>query len=118
MWTKISSLLPVTDPMPVLFVGHGSPMNAIEDNRYSQSWSSLGWLFGKKWPEPKLIISISAHWRTIHTWSLTGMAYPRTIHDFGGFPKNYSISSIVPQAPPIWLKPCAMIYQNYLVPIK
>ena len=72
--------------MPVLFVGHGSPMNAIEDNAYRRSWQALGAEFGLKWPLPQLILCISAHWLT-QGWSLTAMAQPRTIHDFAGFPK-------------------------------
>lgn len=75
-----------TARMPVLFLGHGSPMNAIEDNAYRRSWQALGAEFGVKWPRPKLILCISAHWLS-RGWWLTGMAQPRTIHDFGGFPK-------------------------------
>lgn len=72
--------------MPVLFVGHGSPMNAIEDNAWRQSWQSLGAEFGVKYPTPQLILCISAHWLT-EGWQLTAMAQPKTIHDFGGFPQ-------------------------------
>ncbi len=72
--------------MPVLFLGHGSPMNAIEDNEYRRSWQTLGAQFGVKWPKPQLILCISAHWLT-QGWWLTGMAHPKTIHDFGGFPQ-------------------------------
>jgi len=72
--------------MPVLFVGHGSPMNAIEDTPYRRSWQELGQAFGKTWPQPQLILCISAHWLT-RGWWLTGMAQPKTIHDFGGFPQ-------------------------------
>lgn len=75
-----------TVPMPVIFLGHGSPMNAIEDNAYRRSWQALGAEFGVKWPKPQLILCISAHWLT-KGWWLTAMARPRTIHDFGGFPK-------------------------------
>ena len=71
-----------TERMPVLFVGHGSPMNAIEDNEYHRSWQALG----KKLPRPKAILSVSAHWITTGT-KVTAMAQPKTIHDFGGFPK-------------------------------
>ena len=75
--------------MPVLFIGHGSPMNAIEDNAYRRSWQALGQEFegqgGAKWPVPQLILCISAHWIT-RGWHVTGMAKPKTIHDFGGFP--------------------------------
>ena len=78
--------LPATARMPVLFLGHGSPMNAIEDNEYRRSWQALGAEFGVKWPKPQLILCVSAHWLT-EGWSLTAMAQPKTIHDFGGFPK-------------------------------
>ena len=75
--------------MPVLFLGHGSPMNAIEDNAYRRSWQALGQEFGegKKYPTPNLILCISAHWIT-RGWWLTGMQNPKTIHDFGGFPQE------------------------------
>ncbi len=71
--------------MPVLFVGHGSPMNAIEDNEFRRAWQALGQRFGADLPAPQLILCISAHWIT-RGWHLTGMARPKTIHDFGGFP--------------------------------
>jgi 4,5-DOPA dioxygenase extradiol len=72
--------------MPVLFLGHGSPMNAIEDNEYRRSWESLGRDFGTRLPQPQLILCVSAHWLT-QGWWLTGMDKPKTIHDFGGFPQ-------------------------------
>jgi 4,5-DOPA dioxygenase extradiol len=72
--------------MPVLFLGHGSPMNAIEDNEYRRSWQALGAEFGTRYPRPQLILCISAHWIT-RGWWLTGMDRPKTIHDFGGFPQ-------------------------------
>jgi 4,5-DOPA dioxygenase extradiol len=72
--------------LPVLFLGHGSPMNAIEDNEYRRSWQALGAKFGPIWPKPQLILCISAHWLT-SGWALTAMAQPQTIHDFGGFPQ-------------------------------
>lgn len=67
---------------PLLFIGHGSPMNGIEDNSFSQSWGQLG----KELVQPKAIICISAHWLTKGTF-ITAMENPKTIHDFGGFPK-------------------------------
>jgi 4,5-DOPA dioxygenase extradiol len=67
--------------MPILFVGHGSPMNAIEDNQWSRGFTRIAGLL----PEPKAILSISAHWYVPGTF-LTGNEHPRTIHDFGGFP--------------------------------
>jgi 4,5-DOPA dioxygenase extradiol len=76
--------------LPVLFLGHGSPMNAIEDSPWRRSWQALGRRFGEgpgaQFPTPQLILCISAHWLT-RGWQVTGMARPATIHDFGGFPK-------------------------------
>ena len=69
--------------MPVLFVGHGNPMNAIEDNEYSRAWAEVG----KSLPPPNAILCISAHWETNGT-QVTGMDKPKTIHDFGGFPRE------------------------------
>ncbi|MBL7981168.1 MAG: 4,5-DOPA dioxygenase extradiol [Flavobacteriales bacterium] len=74
--------LPSTPPLPVLFLGHGSPMNAIEDNEFSRGWQGIG----KDLPRPHAILCISAHWETRGTF-VTGMEKPRTIHDFGGFPQ-------------------------------
>ena len=76
-----------SERMPVLFLGHGSPMNAIGDNEYHRSWQALGAEFGSKIPMPQLILCVSAHWLT-EGWWLTAMAKPRTIHDFGGFPQE------------------------------
>jgi 4,5-DOPA dioxygenase extradiol len=67
--------------MPVLFIGHGSPMNGIENNEFSNTWTELG----KQIERPRAVICISAHWLT-HGTHVTSMAKPPTIHDFGGFP--------------------------------
>lgn len=64
-------------------------MNVIEDSPYRRAWQALGENFGKRWAKPNLILCISAHWVTQgQGWWLTGMAKPKTIHDFGGFPKK------------------------------
>ncbi|PKP03711.1 MAG: 4,5-DOPA dioxygenase extradiol [Bacteroidetes bacterium HGW-Bacteroidetes-6] len=76
------SSLSNTDRMPVLFLGHGSPMNAIEENEFVAAFRQLG----KELAKPYAILCVSAHWETKGTF-VTAMQNPRTIHDFGGFPK-------------------------------
>src|SRR5512133_929939 len=71
-----------TEKMPVLFLGHGSPMNAIEENEFVAGFRKISADIKK----PKAIVCISAHWETRGTF-VTAMEHPRTIHDFGGFPK-------------------------------
>ena len=68
--------------MPVLFIGHGSPMNGIEDNGFSQRWAAMA----KEIHTPAAVLVVSAHWLSRGT-KITAMDFPRTIHDFGGFPK-------------------------------
>lgn len=68
--------------MPVLFVGHGSPMNGIEDNEFSQRWTQMA----KEIPTPSAVLVVSAHWFTKGT-RITAMDFQETIHDFGGFPQ-------------------------------
>ena len=69
--------------MPVLFIGDGSPMNGIEDNEFSQRWRQMA----KEIPTPAAVLVVSAHWFSKGT-KITAMDFPKTIHDFGGFPQE------------------------------
>ncbi len=80
---KISSTFSNTEKMPVLFLGHGSPMNAIEENQFVTGFRNMA----QTLPKPNAILCISAHWYTNGT-KVTAMEIPRTIHDFGGFPQD------------------------------
>ncbi len=81
---KIADHLNPASRMPVMFVGHGNPMNAILDNSFRRTWQDIG----KKLPRPQAILSISAHWITRNITKVTAMEKPETIHDFGGFPEE------------------------------
>lgn len=80
---KITNPFKSTEKMPVLFIGHGSPMNAIGENEFVSGWRNIG----KILPKPNAILCVSAHWETRGTY-VTAMSKPSTIHDFGGFPKE------------------------------
>ena len=90
--------LTVTPRLPALFVGHGSPMNAIEDNAWSRSWRDLG----ERLPTPQAILCVSAHWMTRGATLVHVGEHPRTIHDFGGFPAAlYAQQYPAPGAPDV-----------------
>ncbi len=96
--------------MPVLFIGHGSPMNALAQNSYTRFLNKLG----EDLPRPKAILCISAHWMTEGSW-ITEMAQPKTIHDFYGFPQAlFDVRYPAPGAPDIAEKIISLVHDPKL----
>jgi len=94
--------------MPAIFFGHGNPMNAVSKNAYTQGWAAIG----NSIPRPKAILCVSAHWYLPGT-AVTAMPSPRTIHDFGGFPRElYEVEYAAPGSPEL-----AQRVQELLAPV-
>jgi 4,5-DOPA dioxygenase extradiol len=110
--TFAQQLPELPDLMPALFVGHGSPMNGIVDNEFSRRWQQLA----KEIPTPTAVLVISAHWFTRGT-RITAMDFPKTIHDFGGFPNElYQIQYPAPGNPTLAKTTAEAITSAQIIP--
>lgn len=95
---------------PLLFIGHGSPMNGIEDNEFSTGWEKLA----KDIPLPKAVLVVSAHWYTKGTF-ITAMENPKTIHDFGGFPQAlFEVEYPAPGNPALAKEAASLIHKTHV----
>jgi 4,5-DOPA dioxygenase extradiol len=98
----------MTSRLPAIFLGHGNPMNALAHNRYTAAWQRIG----ETMPRPKAILAISAHWYLPGS-AVTAVTAPRTIHDFGGFPRElYAVQYSAPGDPAL-----ARRVQGLLAPV-
>ena len=105
---KLADSFSLTDKMPVLFVGHGSPTNAIEDNEFTERWKKMS----AEIPQPKAVVIISAHWLTKGTY-VTAMEHPKTIHDFGGFSQElFDVQYPAPGSPELAKETASIIHST------
>lgn len=96
--------------MPVLFIGHGSPMNGIEDNEFSQRWVQMA----KEIPTPAAVLVVSAHWFSRGT-RITAIDFPETIHDFGGFPQAlFDVQYPAPGNPALAMETASLIHSAHV----
>jgi 4,5-DOPA dioxygenase extradiol len=111
LFRNFSSKLNGTDGlMPALFIGHGSPMNGVEDNEFSRRWADLA----KEIPVPRAVLVVSAHWQTRGV-RITAMDFPQTIHDFSGFPQTlYDVQYPAPGNPDLAKEAQSMITSTKL----
>jgi 4,5-DOPA dioxygenase extradiol len=108
---SLSKLLDEKDyTFPVLFIGHGSPMNGIEDNNFSKQWKKQV----EALPAPEMVLVISAHWLTRGTY-VTAMDHPQTIHDFGGFPDELFQVQYPAPGSPTWAQEIAATPANHTI---
>src|SRR3954470_9191796 len=108
---NFTSLLPEDGRlMPVLFVGHGSPMNGIEDSEFSRRWTKMA----KEIPTPTAVLVVSAHWFTRGT-KITAMDFPKTIHDFGGFAQElFDVQYKAPGSPALANETASLLHSAHV----